>query len=33
MPKWSNMRKVTEDNIENETEIGDEEKARIDEMI
>ena len=33
MPKWANMRKVTEDNIVNETEIGDEEKARIDKMI
>ena len=29
MPKWTNARKVTEDNIATETEIGDEQKETI----
>ena len=29
MPKWTNVCKVTEDNIATETEIGDEEKEEV----
>ena len=29
MPKWTNVRKVAEDNIATETEIGDKEKEEV----